>query len=82
MQYFFEIALLAGYETQQSFTIAFKTLFKCSPQVQPVADYIYKEWFPQSTCQLNESARYDFARYGELVDEKGESLIEYWLPIL
>jgi len=27
-----EIALFAGYETQQSFTIGFKSLFKCSPQ--------------------------------------------------
>ncbi len=27
-----EIALFAGYETQQSFTIGFKKLFKCSPQ--------------------------------------------------
>lgn len=27
-----EIALSAGYETQQSFTIGFKALFKCSPQ--------------------------------------------------
>lgn len=28
--------------------------------LEPVADYIYKIWFPQSTCQLNESAKYDF----------------------
>ena len=27
-----EIALFAGYETQQSFTIGFKALFKCTPQ--------------------------------------------------
>lgn len=27
-----EIALFAGYKTQQSFTIGFKKLFKCSPQ--------------------------------------------------
>lgn len=27
-----EIALIAGYETQQSFTVGFKTLFQCSPQ--------------------------------------------------
>lgn len=27
--------------------------------MQPVADYIYREWFPQSTCRLNENARYD-----------------------
>lgn len=62
--------------------IVFSFRAKNEDSLQPVADYIYKEWFPQSTCQLNESARYDFARYGELVDEKGESLIEYWVPIL
>lgn len=27
-----EIALFAGYETQQSFTIGFKAFFKCTPQ--------------------------------------------------
>ena len=27
-----DIALEAGYETQQSFTVAFKTLYQCSPQ--------------------------------------------------
>lgn len=27
-----DIALYAGYETQQSFTVGFKSLFKCSPQ--------------------------------------------------
>ena len=49
--------------------------------LQPVANYIYKEWFPQSTCQLNENAKYDFARYGEDTDENGKSIIEYWVPI-
>ena len=50
--------------------------------VQPVADYIYREWFPQSTCRLNENARYDFVRYGEETDEDGRSRIEYWVPVL
>ena len=50
--------------------------------MQPVADYIYREWFPQSTCRLNENARYDFVRYGEETDEDGRSKIEYWVPIL
>ncbi len=27
-----EIAFFSGYETQQSFTVGFKALFKCSPQ--------------------------------------------------
>lgn len=87
-----EIALFAGYETRQSFSTGFKALFKCSPQafrnkkefypLQPVADYIYKEWFPQSTCQLNENAKYDFAKYGEITDKAGNSHIEYWVPII
>ena len=55
---------------------------KSKDTLQPVIDYIYKEWLPKSTCQLNELARYDFARYGESVDEKGQSHIEVWLPIL
>ncbi len=50
--------------------------------MQPVADYIYREWFPQSTCRLNENARYDFVRYGEETDENGRSRIEYWVPVL
>lgn len=50
--------------------------------LQPVVDYAYKEWLPQSTCQLNENAKFDFARYGELVDKDGKSLIEHWVPIL
>lgn len=62
--------------------IVFTFRAKSEDSLEPVADYIYKEWFPQSTCQLNENARYDFARYGEDVDENGKSLIEYWVPIL
>lgn len=50
--------------------------------LEPVADFIYKIWFPQSTCRLNESVKYDFAKYGEEVDEEGKSQIEYWVPIL
>lgn len=62
--------------------IVFRFRAKNEDSLQPVADYIYKEWFPQSTCQLNEDARYDFARYGEEADAKGNSLIEYWVPII
>lgn len=62
--------------------IVFSFRAKNEDSLQPVADYIYKEWFPQSTCRLNENARYDFARYGETSDEEGKSLIEYWVPIL
>lgn len=62
--------------------IVFSFRAKSKDSLQPVADYIYKEWFPQSSCQLNENARYDFAKYGEQVDSNGKSLIEYWVPIL
>lgn len=62
--------------------VVFSFRAKSEDSLQPVSDYIYKEWFPESTCQLNESAKYDFARYGEDVDNEGKSLIEYWVPIL
>jgi predicted transcriptional regulator YdeE/AraC-like DNA-binding protein len=55
---------------------------KAQDSMQPVIDYIYKEWFPNSNCQLNENARVDVVRYGEKTDEKGESKIEVWIPIL
>ena len=58
--------------------------FSGRPQdsLQPVADYIYKEWFPQSTCQCNENAMYGFTKSYEAVDSNGNSSIEYWVPIL
>lgn len=62
--------------------IVFSFRAKCEDSLQPVAEYVYKEWFPQSTCQLNDHARYDFAKYGEKADEDGKSLIEYWVPIV
>jgi AraC family transcriptional regulator len=55
---------------------------KSQDSMQPVMDYIYKEWFPQSNCQLNDKARVDFIRYGEKTDEKGNSRIEVWVPII
>lgn len=55
---------------------------KSQDSMEPVVNYIYKEWFPESTCRLNEEAKYDFVRYGETVDEEGESIIEYWVPIV
>lgn len=58
--------------------------FSGKPQdsIQPIADYIYKEWFPQSTCQFNEENMYDFTKSSILVDENGNGNIEYWVPIL
>lgn len=55
---------------------------KNEDSMQPVVEYIYKTWFPHSTCQLNETTPYDFVKYGEDIDAQGESNIEYWVPIL
>lgn len=62
--------------------IVFRFRGRNKDSLQPVADYIYKEWIPRSTCRLNEHARYDFARYGEAGDEEGKSVIEFWVPVL
>ena len=62
--------------------MVFSFIGKNQDSLQPIVDYIYKEWFPQSTCQLNENAKYDFAKYGETVDKDGNSNIEYWVPII
>lgn len=69
-------------ELPESKYIVFTYRAKREDSLEPVTNYIYKKWFPESTCRLNEEARYDFARYGEKVDEDGKSLIEYWVPIL
>lgn len=53
----------------------------CQDSMEPVADYIYKQWFPQSSCVRNENAQYDFVCYGESIDEEGKSTIEYWVPV-
>ena len=62
--------------------MVFRFIGKNQDSLKPIVDYIYKVWFPQSTCKLNENAKYDFARYGESVDKDGNSNIEYWVPIL
>lgn len=55
---------------------------KSKDTIQPVMDYIYKEWFPQSSCQLNENIKIDFVRYGEKTNDKGQNQIEVWIPIM
>lgn len=65
-----------------SWYVVFSFRGKPEASLEPVVNYIYKEWFPQSTCQLNEHNRYDFTKYGEVVDEKGESDITFWVPIM
>lgn len=55
---------------------------RCEDSLQPVAEFIYQRWFPNSTCRFNEHNPYDFVKYGEAADEKGISDIQYWIPIL
>ena len=55
---------------------------KNEDSLQPVTEYIYQQWFPNSTCRFDETRMYDFAEYGEVTDEKGESEIRYWVPIV
>jgi len=55
---------------------------KVKDSILLVMDYIYKEWFPKSNSQLNENVRVDFVRYGEKTDEKVESRIEAWNPVV
>lgn len=62
--------------------VAFTLRGRCEESLQPVVDYIYKEWFPQSSCTFNEKNTYDFAKYGEITDEDGLSEIQYWVPII
>ena len=59
---------------------SYRAISQASPQM--VIDYVYRVWFPQSSCQFNENARYDFIRYGEAVDDAGRSRIELWVPIV
>jgi len=62
--------------------VIFSFTGKPQDSLQPVADYIYKEWFPQSTCRFNENNMYDFTKSYEAADNDGNSNIEYWVPIL
>lgn len=55
---------------------------KNEDSMQPIVEYIYKEWFPSSTCIFHESACYDLVQYGEEVDKFGESEIRYLVPIV
>lgn len=49
--------------------------------LQSVVEYIYQEWFANAACRLDEDHCYDFAKYGEIVDDKGMSDIQFWVPI-
>lgn len=62
--------------------VVFSFTGKPQDSLQPVADYIYKEWFPQSTCKFNDNNMYDFSKSYTATDSNGNSRIEYWIPIL
>ena len=69
-------------ELSESKYVVFSFNGKPQDSMQPVAEYIYKEWFPQSTCKFNENNMYDFTKSYEAMDSNGNSKIEYWVPIL
>ena len=60
----------------------FSTRAKPQDSIELTIDYIYKQWFPSSTYQLNHEAKYDFVKYGEEVNDQGIADIEVWVPIL
>ncbi|MBS7008519.1 AraC family transcriptional regulator [Anaerostipes sp.] len=55
---------------------------KNEDSLQPAAEYIYEEWFPNSACRFNERNLYDFVKYGEETAENGRSDIQFWIPVL
>lgn len=74
--------MMVAKELPSSDFVVFSYRGNSQDSMEPVVNYIYREWFPESSCILNENARYDLIRYGEETDENGESLIEYWVPIV
>ncbi len=58
----------------------FSYMGRSQDSLAPVMEYIYKEWLPQSGVRIN--PEYDFARYSESIDERNQSIIEIWLPLL
>lgn len=50
--------------------------------MQDISTYIYTKWFPESSYIFNENAMYDFIKYYEEIDDRGNSKIEYWVPVI
>lgn len=61
--------------------IVFSYRGKAEDSMGPIVTYIYKEWFPESDCLLDETKRYDLVRYGQQTDASGASTIEFWVPV-
>lgn len=72
---------MKGFTFPPSAYVAFSFRQKSEDSMEPVAEYIYGQWFPHSACHFNEKNLYDFVKYKEAVDENGQSEIEYWVPI-
>lgn len=62
--------------------VAFSYIGSPQDSMQPVVEYIYKEWFPQSSAQLDENNMIDFAKLSEELDAEGKGAVEFWVPIL
>lgn len=62
--------------------VTFSFRGKNEDSMQPIIDYIYKVWLPQSAYEFNDQAMYDMVHYGEEIDINGFSNIEYWIPII
>lgn len=69
-------------ELPPSLYVVFRFKGHNEDSMEQISNYIYKEWFPSSTCCLNDKACYDFVKYSEFTDEKGFNTMEYWVPIL
>lgn len=54
---------------------------KNEDSMQPYIEYIYQDWFLKSSYHFNEHNQYDFVKYGEIVNEKGISEIQIWIPV-
>lgn len=73
---------MSSFVLDESKYVVFSFRGKNEDSMEAVIEYIYREWFVNSTCIFNENNLYDFVKYGEVVDQLGYSKIEYWIPIL
>lgn len=57
--------------------------FRANPvdSVEHILTYIYKEWFPLHSYQLNEKAMYELIEYGEKLDSNKKTDIKICIPI-
>lgn len=58
--------------------------FRAKPEdsIEETLLYIYKEWFPSNSYQLNDKVRYELIEYGEERDHNGFAEISVCIPIL